>query len=110
MDQGRTYSCRKIEEQKFVLPPHLLQRGAKGPKGVHIEQDVHKATVHEHMGDDLPESKILIFGKPEGEPLVHLLPVQGCSDKKEDVYDQKMLDRTGKSSHLGEFFIDFIFG
>ena len=47
-------SADNIEQQKFFPTPVALNYGSEHIDAEHIEEDVHKASMHEHVSDNLP--------------------------------------------------------
>ena len=54
-------SIDSLEKNEFIAPPHLLKWCTKHPQPKHIKKNVSKISVHEHMGERLPEGKFGVF-------------------------------------------------
>ena len=64
---------------------------------------MHEATVHEHMGEDLPEIKVFIFRKPQRKPLVHDISIQLCAQEKNGIDNDKMFHCIAYAAHYKKF-------
>ena len=49
MQQCGSYACYKVVEQEFLASPNPLKYASKDEKGIHVEKDVGKIAVHEHV-------------------------------------------------------------
>lgn len=68
MAQRGAKAAYKVEEQEALRAPYIFQYTPEHPEGEHIEKDVGKAAVHEHMRDELPPAE------------QRRLPVMQCKD------------------------------
>ena len=58
MNQGGTYTGNYIIKQEFFRSPHLFQHRAEHPQSKHIEEDMRKTAMHEHVGNELVRLKL----------------------------------------------------
>ena len=50
MDKRGSNSCYKIIEQEFLASPYPFKDASKDEQCVHVEQNMGKTAVHEHVG------------------------------------------------------------
>jgi hypothetical protein len=92
MDQSCTYTRYEIEDQELLRAPPFFQNAAEEIKGVHIEEEVPEAAMHEHMGHRLPPAEEIRGRIEKGEVLVHEVLIERCHDHYEDIDDDDMPD------------------
>ena len=54
MQGDGTETGHEIQDQELLRPERPLHHHAEHNQGVHVEQDVHEAPMHEHVGKGLP--------------------------------------------------------
>src|SRR5262249_13464504 len=86
--------------------PRAFEVGTEPVEGQHVENDVPEASMHEHVGDQLPHRKTVNDGfgyelkNPQPFFEVQLLGEQ-LQKEHGDVGDQKPLDSDGKRVGIG---------
>ena len=76
----------------------LSPRGSECPQGVHVKEDVCEPSVHENIGDELPDPEFVILRKIEAQcpdhGLFHVRHHKG-DDKQQDTNRDEYLDGRG---------------
>src|SRR5690349_21389581 len=57
----------KVEDEKPLRSPHVFQHAAKHPQGKHVGENMHEASMHEHVGDQLVGLEIIRSKKMKSE-------------------------------------------
>lgn len=91
MDQCRTEACHKIEYKEFPRSPDPFEHRSEYVQGVHVEEKMPEASVHEHMRHRLPpvEERRCRVEKREG--LIHEILIQHRHDHDKDIDDDDVL-------------------
>ena len=59
MSERAPNSTNQIENQKSFWSPNIFQYRTKHPQRKHVTENVHEASMHEHVRDELMWSKII---------------------------------------------------
>ena len=62
MQQSGTDAADKVVEEETAHTPITLQYGSEHPKGEHVEEEMVERTVHEHVGQRLPDVEAVDVG------------------------------------------------
>ena len=93
----------KIVYQKTLNAPHPFEHTAEHIKREHVEEEVRKATMHEHVCDKLIGSKISSLEKVKAKDAckVYTFPFHDdCRQEHQHIYGQKIFCSLGYSVHL----------
>ena len=93
------FVVNNIKYKKTLGAPHILQCTSEHEESEHIEEQMRKASVHEHMSKRLPPVEERRGRIEQGKLLIHEVPVKGGHDHHKYVYDDDVLNRCRDIAH-----------
>ena len=92
----------KVEEQKLLAAPGILQHRSEYHQGVHIEEEMPEAAVHEHMGQELPGLEKWRIKGEQRESFIHRIAYDICSHQDYRIDDDQVFyDRSHQGPESG---------
>lgn len=64
IEQTRPDATHKIVDEETTSAPKVFEHISKHPQGKHIEKDVAKTAMHEHVGNELPRVELAAGERP----------------------------------------------
>ena len=83
------------EDEKFLLAYHPLHYGAENQQRIHIEEKVPEASVHKHMGNNLPPAEAGRRRIEESEVTHHHILIDEGRQEHYNVYENEVLGDYG---------------
>ena len=81
MQQHRTEAGDEVEPDELPGAQGPFHHHAEHHQRVHVEEDVHEAVVHEHVGEGLPPAELRAQGESHGKGVLHERGVnEGCHE------------------------------
>ena len=99
MDCSCTQTCHEIKYQELLRSPDSFKHGSEDIEGVHVEEQMPEASVHEHVSHRLPPVEERRSRIEEGECLIHEILSQSRHDHDEDIDYDYVLDSRGHIAH-----------
>ena len=104
MESRCAESGNEIEYQKLLRSYRPFQHRAEKDESIHIEEDMHETSVHEHMGDRLPDPEQRRGRIEQGEGPYHEIFVNQCEYKHYHIDYQYILCYFRDIEHNQNFF------